>query len=213
MDITSLLGTLTDSDSLSGLAKTADVSADSARSILGSALPSLLSGALAQSKNSDTAAGFANALSQHAASDTSSISSFLNGVDLADGGKIIAHLLGANSASTISAAAAQSGATAEQTSTVLSAVAPLLMSLLGQQTSSQQASGAGIGGIMSALMGGSDVSGILSGLMGGGASAAQDTLADLTDTAAETAAAVSQAASAKKPAGLLGLLGKLFGGK
>ena len=104
MDITSLLGTLTNSDSLSGLAQTANVSTDSARSILSSALPSLLSGALAQSQDSETASGFANALTQHAASDTSSISSFLGGVDLADGGKILSHLLGTNSASTISAA-------------------------------------------------------------------------------------------------------------
>ena len=217
MDITSLLGTLTNSDSLSGLAQTANVSADSAKSILGSALPSLLSGALSQAQDSETAEGFANALTQHAASDTSSISSFLGGVDLADGGKILAHLLGGKTDSTVSEIAQSSGATAEQTSTLLSAASSMLMSFLGQQTSSEQAAGTGIGDIMGSLMGGSDVSGILSGLLGGGAAAAGDTLNEIKDTAEEAAAAVTGAASGAaaeaKASGIFGFLSKLFGGK
>lgn len=217
MDITSLLSTLTNSDSLSGLAQTANVSADSAKSILSSALPNLLSGALSQAQDGETAEGFANALTQHAASDTSSVSSFLSGVDLSDGGKILSHLLGGKTDSTVSEIAESSGATAEQTSTVLSAASSMLMSLLGQQTSSEQAAGTGIADIMGSLMGGSDVSGILSGLLGGGTSAAEDTLNEIKDTAAEAAAAATEAASGAaseaKASGLLGLLGKLFGGK
>ena len=208
MDITSLLGTLTNSDSISGLAQTANVSADSVKGILSSALPSLLSGAVAQSQDSETAEGFANALTQHAASDTSSISSFLSGVDLKDGGKILSHLLGGKTESTVSEAAQQNGATAEQTSAVLSAAAPLLMSLLGQQTGSETASGTGIADIMSSLTGGSDVSSILSGLLGGGA--AQSTAQEAVSSAAETASA---AASEARSSGLLGFLSKLFGGK
>ena len=192
MDISSLLGTLTNSESVNGLAQAANVSPDSARSILSSALPSLLSGAVSQSENEETAEGFANALTQHAASDTSSLSSFLSGVDLKDGGKIISHLLGANTQSTVSAAAQNSGASEEQTANVLSAAAPLLMSLLGQQTGSQQASGAGIGGIMSALMGTGDVTSLLSSLLG--APTVQD----------------SAVKPQEKP-GIGGILGKLFG--
>ena len=211
MDIKSLLGTLTNDDSVSGLSQAAGISADSTKSILGAALPSLLSGAFSQSQNSETAEGFANALTQHAASDTSSISSFLGGVDLVDGGKIISHLLGSNASGTLSQVAAQSGATEAQTSSVLSAVAPLLMSLLGQQTSSAQSAGTGIGDIMGSLMGGSDIAGLLGGILGGGASAgasaAADTLHEVTDTAQ------AAAGSASSSGGLLGILGKLFGRK
>lgn len=203
MDISFLLSTLTDSESINGLAQAADVSADSARGILSSALPSLLSGALSQSEDSSTAEGFANALTQHAASDTSSIASFLSNVDLTDGGKIIAHLLGANANSTLSQAAQQTGTSTAQASNVLSAAAPLLMSLLGQQTSNQQASGAGIGSIMGSLLGGTDVSGLLTGLLGGGSAAsAADTLTEVTDAAAA-------AQEAKKP-GLLNAILNLF---
>ena len=167
MDITSLLGTFMASDSVSGLSQAANVSSDNTRSILSAALPALLNGALQQSTNEETAEGFANALTQHAAADTSNIGSFLGGVDLADGGKIISHLLGSGSTNTISQISSQTGASEKETSSVLSAAAPLLMSLLGQQTSSQQSSGVGIGSIMGSLLGGSDVSGILGGLLGG----------------------------------------------
>lgn len=203
MDITSLLSTMTGAESLDGLGKAANVSADSTRSILSAALPSLLSGALSQSQNSETAEGFAHALTQHAAADTSSISSFLGGVDLSDGAKIIAHLLGGSAGSTLSQVAQQTGTSTEQTSNVLSAAAPLLMSLLGQQTSSAQASGTGIASIMGSLLGGGDMSGLLSGLMGGGASGLADTLTEVTESAPVQT-------QAKKKTGLLGALLKLF---
>lgn len=203
MDISSLLSTLTNSESLSGLAQAANVSTDSAKSILSSALPSLLSGAVSQSENAETSEGFAAALTQHAASDTSSISSFLSSVDLTDGGKIISHLLGTNAQSTVSAAAQDSGASEEQTSSVLSAAAPLLMSLLGQQTSSEQAAGTGISSIMSSLMGSGDVSSLLSGFLGGASAEAAD--------AAETATAAAAETAAEAKTGLASLLGKLFG--
>ncbi len=167
MDISSLLGTFLQSDSVSGLSKAASVSSDNTRSILSAALPSLLNGALQQSSNEETAESFSKALTQHAEADTSDISSFLGGVDLADGSKIISHLLGSSSESTVSQISKKTGASKEETSSVLSAAAPMLMSLLGQQTKSEQASGAGIGSIMGSLLGGSDVSGILSGLLGG----------------------------------------------
>ncbi len=170
MDITSLLGSVTSADSVAGLSQAAGTSTKNVQSVLSAALPSLLNGAVAQSQNSETAEGFANALSQHAASDTSNLASFLGSVDLKDGAKIVSHLLGGNSASVVSQVSEQTGVSQEETSGILSAAAPLLMSLMGQQTGSEQASGAGIAGIMSSLMGKTDVTSLLSGLLGGAAS-------------------------------------------
>ena len=192
MDIQSLLSTVMAGDSVAGVGKAANVSSDSTKSILSAALPGLLSGALAQAQNSETAEGFASALTQHAASDTSNISSFLSGVDLADGGKIIQHLLGGNTGSTISQVAQQTGASQEETTSVLSAAAPLLMSLLGQQTGSQQAQGTGIADIMGSLMGGANLTSIL-GSMTGAADAAGTTAGNTGKT------------------GLAAILKKLFG--
>ena len=160
---------MTGYDSVRGISKAAGVSADSTKSVLSAALPSLLSGAMAQAQNSDTAAGFANALSQHAASDTSSISSFLGGVDLGDSAKIISHLLGGQTGS-VGQIAQQAGVSEADASNILSAAGPLLMSLLGQQTSGAQNSGAGIGDVMGSLLGGVDLGGLLGGLLGGSSS-------------------------------------------
>ena len=199
MDISSLLGTMMNSESVTGVSQAANVSADSAQNILSAALPSLLSGALNQSQNSETAEGFASALSQHAASDTSSISSFLSGVDLKDGGKIIAHLLGANTSGTVSSIAAQTGASEEETSSVLSAAAPLLMSLLGQTAGSEANAGTGVAGVMSGLLGNANVGSLLTGLLGGSAASAADASQETTGSAASAAG------------GIAGILGKLFG--
>ena len=125
-------------------------------------------------------------------------------MNLGDGAKIVSHRLGSATSSTGDQAAEKAGVSQQQASTILSAAAPLLMSLLGQQTSSQQASGTGIGSIMSSLMGSTDVSSLLTGLLGGStAAAAEDTLTEVTNTAAA-------AAQEEKKTGLLGAILNLF---
>lgn len=208
MDISSILGSLVSSDSISGISSAAGVSEKEAKSVLSSALPGLLSGALAQSEGADTVSGFAGALAQHSADDTSNIQSFLSGVDLKDGAKIVGHLLGSKESDTVAAASAASGASEAGTRGVLSAAAPLLMSLLGQETQAQQSqnSGLNVTGIIGSLLGNVDTSSLLLGLLGGGnQSAAQP----------QAASGVQSLDSNQKPSGgfLSNLFGKLFGGK
>ena len=130
MDLTSLLSTMLSVDSVGSISQTAGVSIGEAQSVLGSALPSLLNGALEQSKGDDTAAGFDNALAQHAADDTSNVASFFSKVDLTDGSKIISHLLGGDGQA-VSSISMKAGVSQKGTANILSAAAPLLMSLLG----------------------------------------------------------------------------------
>ena len=89
MDITSLIGTLLSSDSISGVSKTTKSSSNDVTSILTAALPLLLDGAKAQAEDTSTAASFSKALASHGKDDTSDIASFLKNVDMEDGGKII----------------------------------------------------------------------------------------------------------------------------
>ena len=173
MDISSLLGTVMSANSTSGISDAAGVSDAETRSILTAALPSLLTGALNQSNNSATAAGFASALTQHAASNTSDLTAFLSNVDKDDGEKIVEHLLGSNSKDVINQIAKESGVKAKDVKKVLSAAAPLLMSLLGKEVGAQQQSNsaAGVAGIMGSLLGGgSGAASLLTGLLGGGSS-------------------------------------------
>lgn len=171
MDMRSMLGTIMSDDAVAGISKSTNVSEKSVQSILSAALPSLLSGAQQQSQASDTAESFAGALTQHASSDTSNLASFLGGVDLSDGAKIVSHLLGGSNTAVVSQAAQQSGASAQETASVLAAAAPLLMSLLGKETASQQSanSGLGVGQIMGSLLGSGSVGSLLGGLLGGSA--------------------------------------------
>lgn len=184
MDLKSLMSTLLSEETIKGVVEKTGASPEQVKGILGNALPMLLNGANAQAKDRSTAAGFAGALQQHAQKDTSALSSFLGGVDLDDGAKIVSHLLGGSAQSQTQQLAQQSGASAATTGNVLSTAAPLLMSLLGQQAGSDN-DGANVSGLMGSLMGSGDMNGLLGSLLGGG----------------------SQSASGKKN----GLIGKLMG--
>ncbi len=165
MDIQELLGQLVSSDSLKNIGKAAGASKKDVKNVLTSALPSLVGGLQTQASG-DTAEGFANALNDHAKADTSSIGSFLSNVDLEDGGKIVAHLLGSDADKTTKAAAQNAGVSTNKAGSILSAAAPLLMSLVGQQTGGQN-TGSGVGGVISGLLGNVDLGSVISGLAGG----------------------------------------------
>ena len=172
MDIKDLMGTLLSSDSLKGLSGITGTSQKDVKNVLSSALPSILDGVMGQANDTQTAEGFVGALSDHAKDDTSDLSSFLSGIDLEDGGKIIAHLLGGNAEKTTEAAAEKAGVEKGKAGSILSAAAPLLMSLLGQTASSddnaESNNASGIGGLMGSLLGNVDLGGLLGGLLGGG---------------------------------------------
>ena len=181
-DITGLLGGVLTEENLDSLSKQAGVSPDQVKSVLGNALPSLLGGALGQAQNQETAQGFAGALKQHAADDVSDVKGFLKGVDVQDGEKIVGHLLGKDGQA-VDEIAEKAGVRKMDVSKILALVAPLLLSLLGQETQSQQQQNAGL-----------DVGSIMGGLLGGGSSS-------------------QQGSGSSGGGLLGGLLGGLFGGK
>ncbi len=190
MDMKSLITTMMSSDSLNGISKVTNTTSEDTRSVLSAALPLLLSGAQAQSQNVNTAASFGNALFNHGQQNTSNVSSFLQGVDLLDGGKIIGHLLGLNNNSTMNLISQQTGVSNQNTSNILSAAAPLLMSLLGQQlgSNSANASPSLLTTNATNTMQGLNMGSLLTGLLGG-----------------------AQPVQQQKPSLLGSLLGGLFG--
>lgn len=165
MDLSKIAGSLLSSDSLKGLSNLTGASNSDITNVLTSALPSLLSGATEQAKNESTAESFANALAQHAKDDTSNLSSFLGNVDLADGAKIIGHLLGSGKEETVKKAAKASGVSEKKTGDILSAIAPMLLSLLGQQAEEDDDKESGVNGLVGALLDNVDVGSLLTGLI------------------------------------------------
>ncbi|MCR5046248.1 MAG: DUF937 domain-containing protein [Treponema sp.] len=164
MDASSILTALLSDKSVSGISKATKTSSSDVTNILAAAVPSLLKGAAKQTKGS-TAKGFEQALADHAGANTSNISSFIKNEDLADGAKIISHLLTASDTKKIAKASNTSLAT---TGAVLSAIAPLFMSLLGQQSSGSSSSA--IGSLLLNLATDSNVTSLLGSLLGGSSS-------------------------------------------
>lgn len=165
MDLTKLAGALLSSDSVKGLSDLSGVSDGDVTSVLTQALPTLLDGAKGQAKNKETAESFAGALTDHAKADTSNLSNFLGNVDLKDGAKIIGHLLGSDKDDTVNKVSKKTGVSSDKTSTILSAAAPLLMSLLGQQADEDDDKESGVGNLLGALLENVDVGDLLTGLL------------------------------------------------
>ena len=164
--MTSLLGVLLSSDSVSGVSKATKADNNEVASVLNAALPMLLKGAKKQSEDKDTAESFATALLSHGKKDTSNLSSFLKNVDLDDGSKIIGHLLGKDDDS-VKKIAKSSGVSAKKTGDILSAAAPLLMSLLGQESASKKSDNNVALELAGALLKNVDVGDLIGDLLGG----------------------------------------------
>lgn len=166
MDMSSLLGVLLSSDSVSGVSKATKADNNEVASVLNAALPLLLKGAKKQSEDKDTAESFATALLSHGKKDTSNLSSFLKNVDLDDGSKIIGHLLGKDDDS-VKKIAKSSGVSAKKTGDILSAAAPLLMSLLGQESAAKKSDSNVALELAGALLKNVDVGDLIGDLLGG----------------------------------------------
>ena len=201
MDLKKLTSTLLSSDSIKELSSLTGASKAEVGNVLTEALPALFSGAKEQAKNESTALGFAEALAQHAKDDTGNLASFLGKVDLGDGAKIIGHLLGSGKDSVTKEVAKKTGVSASKISDILSAIAPLLMSLLGKQADEDEEKESGVGALVGTLLDNVDVGDLLSGLL------SADTSSSSTGKKKKQTATKSSDSAAS---GLMGLLGKLM---
>ena len=166
MNMTSILTTLLSSDSISGVSKSSKAKNSDVTSVLTAALPLLLNGAKEQAENKDTAPSFSQALASHGKKNTTNLAAFLDNVDMEDGSKIIGHLLG-NNGDAIKDIAKQAGTTTKTAANVLSASAPLLMSLLGQKDNDDDDDNA-LGAIAAAVIKNVDVGSLVGNLLGAG---------------------------------------------
>ncbi len=205
MDLSKIASSLLSTDSLKGLSNLTGASNSDIKNVLSSALPSLLTGATEQAKNESTAASFAGALAQHAKDDTSDLTSFLGNVDLADGAKIIGHLLGSGKEETVKKAAKASGVSEKKTGDILSAIAPMLLSLLGQQAEEDDDKESGASGLVGALLDNVDVGSLLSGLI------STDTSSTSTSGKKKPASGKKKPASSKK-SDASGIIGGILSG-
>ena len=202
MDLSSVMTTLLSSDSVKNLSKKTGSSQKEVSSVLSRALPLLLAGAGSQTDDQSTAEGFEKALAQHGEKDTSNLASFLDGVDMEDGAKIIGHLLGANTTSTTKQVSKESGTDADSTAQILAAAAPLLMSLLGQETkkSKKADTSALVGALVGEVIKNVDVGSLLTGLLSVKAEEEEEAPAKKTTTTKKKTTTAAKTTTTKKKA-------------
>lgn len=124
--VKTLLNSMTSESSLGALAGKSGGSADQIEKAITSAIPSLI-GSMTKNASSDAGAkSLLGALSQH--KDTNDISSQIKNADEEDGSKIIGKIMGGGKDDFISQIAKSSGLNIGQTNSVLSSIAPALLS-------------------------------------------------------------------------------------
>ncbi len=171
MDIGSMLGTLSGSGVMSALAGASGSDARDVGKVLTAALPTLLDTLGANAKDSKKSASLDKALSDHS---KKSVDEVTKNLDLADGAKIIGHILGSAGTADIKKNVSEStGISADSVGTILSAAAPVLMNLLGAGTEKEkkaQGGGFDLGSALGGLLGSGsvDLGSLVGGLLGDG---------------------------------------------
>ena len=166
--LSTLLGGMSNDDAVDAASKKTGISKIAIGGLIAVAVPLLIKKLTSNAQSQQGASSLLGALSQH--TDTSAIADQIANADTQDGSAIIGHILGSEQSADISQLAQQSGMSEEQVNSVLSSIAPALMSSLSAantanvqqaaQQAAQQPSGASLGGLGS----------ILGGLFGGGSS-------------------------------------------
>ena len=164
------------------IAKQLGVSEDDAESAVRSALPGLLGGMAANAGNSDGAASLEKALGQHAGEGTPASAA---DVDVADGERIVGHVLGDKTdqvATGLAAANPSANVTGDLIKKVLPILAPIVFAWLANKflgggsagTAKKADDSGGIGDLLGGILGGmsgsgsgGDLGGLLGGLFGG----------------------------------------------
>jgi hypothetical protein len=198
IDINSILG-LVGSDGINEIAKLTKIDGGKVTAVLTDALPVLVGKMSDNASTKEGAASLNKALNDHKTGDVIDVASFLDGVDSKDGKKILGHILGDDQKAATKALSKKSGLSGSKVGSILSMVAPLLLSQLGNQKDDDDDSGSSLGGLLGGLLGG-----------GGGSSSSGGIGASLLGGLLGSAGGSSS--SGGLLGGLLGGLGGLFGG-
>ena len=132
-----LLKAMLSEGALKALAKKTGLNSKQLKKILPLALPLLLKMLTKNASEKDGALSLLGALTQHTSKKT--MAQQIEEADQDDGAKIIGHILGKDSQSSLLSLSSQSGLSQQQVSSVLSGIAPALLSGLSAATASAAA--------------------------------------------------------------------------
>lgn len=127
MDLSALLT----EQNVKALAKAAGIQSEDVSKIAAAVLPELMAGMASNAKQQGGADALLGAMMSHANDADDKI-------DLADGMKVLGHVLGANQQTTHSKVAQNTGMDAQQVAQIAAMMAPMVLSSLGKQKQAQQ---------------------------------------------------------------------------
>ena len=140
IDMTSLMEAAIKSGALGQVSSMLGVDEKSAESAIEVVMPMLLKGMQGQAQNKDTQQGFMQALLDHSKDDTDDLQQAVKNVDVADGAKIVNHLLKGTEQEEIAAKAKKkSGIDTKTIIKLMAILAPILMSKMGKQAQTETA--------------------------------------------------------------------------
>ncbi len=167
MDILELLKGQLPDEALEKLAGSVGASPDQARKVTAMGIPILMEAMQRNASSPDGARALAGALDKHSKDAPVDPRSFLDGVDTADGAKILSHVLGGRKDQAENRLAGQAGLSSGQVDGMLSSLAPMLLGLLGQKKAGDTRE-EGIPGLLGSLMeqsGGGDLKKMAAGFL------------------------------------------------
>ena len=127
MDVQSLLKVL-QGDGVATLSQATKSDEAKVNAVLADALPVLVGKMSDNASTKDGAASLNKALNDHRTGGTIDVASFLKTADSEDGEKILSHILGSDKDAATKALSQRSGLSSKKVSSILSLVAPLLLS-------------------------------------------------------------------------------------
>ena len=136
-----LLKAMLSEGAIKALAKKTGLNSKQLKKVLPLALPLLLKMLTKNASEKDGALSLLGALTQHTSKKT--MAQQIEEADQDDGAKIIGHILGKDSQSSLLSLSSQSGLSQQQVSSVLSGIAPALLSGLSAATASAGSSSVG----------------------------------------------------------------------
>ena len=140
-------------DNLDQLAEKTNIDRDSIGDIVKQSMPAILEGLNQNTNKKKGAESLVSALAKHSGSLLESVKKGdLSNLDLSDGKKIIGHIFGSTTDDVAGEIAKDSGVSKSQSSDILSALAPIIMSALSQEKEDNDLDADGLSSLTTTLM-------------------------------------------------------------
>ncbi len=146
---------------ISSLSNASGGSSDQVSGLIDLAMPLLMQSLTSNASSQSGAQSLLGALSQH--TNTASITDQIMSADTADGSAILGHIFGENEGQVVQSLSQDSGMNSDQVMSVLSSIAPALLSGLSAATQTAQTQQAANSGISADSLDLSDLMGMLGG--------------------------------------------------